>query len=222
MTAMKAPRRRAERRALPSASLPNQPRPGYFGRREFPQAGCVREPDKGLKGWMVRYARANMWRVPAYYTLEDLIQDGYVQFYRCCHRYGATEPRHFMALFKRCYSNHITDLANERTATKAETSLSDLGVVDDTAFYERAAGQDDLSAIATLLVGAPKEVVDVLRMFTTDAARALREPYDQGGRRKRGQVHARETTNERWCRLLGYDPNEVDLPDLVRSFLTAQ
>jgi hypothetical protein len=40
-----------------------------------------------MRGFIVNTAKENYWRVAAWYDLEDLIQDGYMCYYKCRQRY---------------------------------------------------------------------------------------------------------------------------------------
>lgn len=68
--------------------------------------------DDGAKGWLYKTARKNYWRVAQFYEFDDLVQDGFYWYYFVRQRYPqATERKHIMALFQRCFTNHIHDLA---------------------------------------------------------------------------------------------------------------
>lgn len=83
--------------------------------------------DEGLKRWIYRTAHRNYWRVSRWYDLDDLIQDGFLCYQKCAHKYRRLQRkrkprkddrRNFMALVKRAYENHIHDLASKRTVQK--------------------------------------------------------------------------------------------------------
>lgn len=182
--------------------------------------------DDGARGWLIKTATKSFWRVSKWYELDDLIQDGYLCYYKVCQRYPtATDVPHRMALFKITYINFIHDLATRRTKSVTEVLDSDLQT-----------GSDDLidqSFIATLaecplsgmievgaiLASAPERVRAALELFTTEAGlKTLRSAY----RRQRGGKHlVRETMNQRLCRVLGYDPEKVNLTRELRDFLTS-
>jgi hypothetical protein len=62
---------------------------------------------------------------------------------------------------------------------------------------------------------APREVKTVLKYLHSDIGqRTWRAPYKV---RKDG---TRQTLNDRLCRLVGLNPDEVDLPVTVQNFLT--
>jgi len=39
--------------------------------------------DEGLKGWMIKTAKNNLWKMGSWYELDDLIQEGYLVYFKC-------------------------------------------------------------------------------------------------------------------------------------------
>jgi len=65
---------------------------------------------------MAQYARKNMYRMPSYYDLDDLIQDGYWVWYQLLSRprYAVlTDKPQVMNLFKMAYASWIHHLSKE-------------------------------------------------------------------------------------------------------------
>jgi hypothetical protein len=168
------------------------------------------EIDEPAKIWMINYARTNYWRVAHWMSINDLIEDGFLTWYRIVEGQQTKGPRKrgepvsvmtsyryitdrplVMFLFKRLYMNHITDLANGRT----NRSAFELPIED----YMDAPADD---AEPIILDRAPIEVQAVLSLLKTEEGRArMAEPCL---RRKDG---TRETTNERLSRLTGLPGN---------------
>src|SRR3974390_506351 len=82
--------------------------------------------DRAMRGWIINHAKRQYWRVAAWYDLADLIQDGFLCYYKCKARYTnltflnhplPEDKRRFMSLVQRAFANHITNLANRRTET---------------------------------------------------------------------------------------------------------
>lgn len=164
------------------------------------------EIDEPCRIWMTNYARKNYWRVAAWVSIDDLIQDGYLTWYRIVSGQKLSGPRqpgepvssmvsyqwitdrpHIMSLFKTAYMNYVTDLANGRT-NRAPFEIP----VED---YMDAPDTDTACA---LIIGAPKEVQAVLQVLNTEEGReelAADYPVRADG--------TRETTNERFQRLTG-------------------
>jgi hypothetical protein len=149
----------------------------------------------------------------AYYSFDDLVQDGYFTWYRIvsgqmtkgprkqgdpvsamhAYKYITSRP-HIMSLFQTAFRNHITDLANNRTANAPFNEV----------FEDYMDTPDDEHATVEMLTaGAPEPVQKVLSVFTTEAGCAeMAKPYSiVNGHR--------ETTNDRLCRLTGIAGNVV-------------
>lgn len=198
--------------------------------------------DAIMERWLTSFARRNLWRVAVWYDIEDLIADGYMVFVQCRNKYWyVTERKHFMALFQRCYFNHITDLANKHSRDSsgylAEVQKEDNGTTDGDRRFgqrwrqvqvtneadtspDRGDGFDRLvppdfpvADLSVLLSQAKGPVKAVLELFTTDAGLERLRSIPQG---------AHEHTNRYLCRLLGLDPKSHNLPELVRSFVSGQ
>lgn len=158
--------------------------------------------DAGLRGWIVNYARKNYWRVPNYYSLDDLIQEGYVCYAKCNLRYRhVREQRHFMALVKRTFANHIHDLAAERTAKPPEILAE-----PDSPSLIQVEYSDAL--IYTLLNQLPAELKRLIHVLLTDSRNIPMLRFEDG---------TRETRNEYLCRLLNVDPALVNIEDVFRE-----
>ena len=181
----------------------------------MPKLNTATVLDSGLERWLFKTARKHYWRVASYLELEDLIGDGYLVYVECVQRYKdrVTERRHFMALFRTCYLNHITDLANKR-------SRDIMGVATDA----ESCGEDDEiesllppslpdAELATLIQQAKGPVQLVLRLYYTDAGlERLREVPQE----------PRETINAYLCRVLFLDPKKYNLQELFTSFLAGR
>jgi len=163
------------------------------------------EMDNGARLWLFKHAHANLWRVPHWYGLDSLIQDGYMTYYRVVQRYIHVKKRgHMMALFKVCFINHIHDLSKQKSRLN-ETELTE----------ELVAGlvEDSCEGVSTLVMSAPQPVQGLIRALMTEKGqKKLRKPYRVG---KRG----RETTNVRWCRIAGVSSRDINLPALVKASL---
>lgn len=180
--------------------------------------------DDGARGWLVKTATKSYWRVSRWYELDDLIQDGYVCYYKVLQKYpGAIDVPHRMALFKVIYINFIHDLATKRT--KAVSEILDTDMQGATEDFDRSflstlveCPLSGMVEVGALLASAPERVRAAFELFTTESGKAaMRSVY----RRRRGGKHlVRETMNQRLCRLLGYDPTQVDVAREIREYLT--
>lgn len=167
--------------------------------------------DRGARLWLYRTAQKNFWRVSSWYDLDDLVQDGFVQYNRIVNKYPHITARaHLMGLFQRTYINHIHDLAKRRSRLieYPESSLIRDG--------EQGSPFDipDLPA-SDLLAKAPEVVHRLLAVVQTEEGRrALRALYRvrSGG--------TRETVNQRLARLTGL-PDSTDFEGVFRGYLSA-
>lgn len=182
--------------------------------------------DEGLERWLWRTAHRNHWRVAAWISREDLIQDGYLCYMKCVDTYQRLlrkrrprkdDRRNFMALVRTTYERHITDLANARTEQRAERVASQLCREDDTpeAYLERH-GPAELAEvfgdITTLITGAPVEIQNVVLALAGDTGEALHYLVKKGKR-----FSCRETNNEYLCRLAKVDKS-VDMVEMISEY----
>ena len=181
--------------------------------------------DSRTREWLLRVAKKNWWRVADFIDLDDLVQDGFVVWYRVHQRYreeGREHP-HIVNTFKRAYRNHLHDLANARTRAPVELLWLDSEFTDhddDDAHAPRkpvemlAPLEYGAQEITVHLKQAPFRVRELLKLFADPQARErMTHPY---------RVHgdgSRETLNERLCRLAGFDANHVDLVHTLRAYL---
>lgn len=196
----------------------------------------MQDMDEGARRWLLKTARSNYWRVASYIDLDDLIQDGYLTYHRVVSRYSQTKSRaHIMALFKRVYHNHLHDLANERSHSVAEVLYADLissaggpSVLSEEQVWERLLAVADTDLV--FMAEAPRPIRDLLsavtsergirRMRSRQRVRTTPDPEPTRIRLKRKiQIEPRQTLNDKFCSLLGYDPSKVDLVAVLRAYL---
>lgn len=69
-----------------------------------------------IEGWTLKFSARNIWRLIPHHDIEDLRQDGYFIFRMCIAKYPkVTEPKHFLSLYRTCFTNHVHDLSKVRT-----------------------------------------------------------------------------------------------------------
>ena len=165
--------------------------------------------DAGTRGWIVKFAQANLFRLAPLYELEDLTQDGFLIYYKLVRRYPhATKPAHLMALVKTSYANHVTDLC--RKASR-RGQLFALDLEADLAFALSDIPIHAPAQVSPELALAPLEFRQFIAILE-QAPELIRAPYE---RRANG---TRETTHERHSRLIGGQTRNL-LPRL-HSYLT--
>jgi hypothetical protein len=202
--------------------------------------------DEGLRRWIAAYASRNLWRVPSWMTLDDLIQEGFICYtnvlrhenYRGLAR--VREPtkdnrRVFMSLVKKAFTNHIHDLANEKPPEETLSALADkLGLEENDALdrldVARPSLYDDPPGVIPLKKFS-EELSDLKIALMADLGDALAFVKTKC---KRTGLVKRETHNQRWCRLAAiiaqrsvpdpgftarhYDPKSVDMLDLAVQY----
>lgn len=128
-----------------------------------------------IEGWTVNYTHSQFWRIESLLEWEDVMQEAYIVFMRVSAKYPTTDtPQHFMALYKRAWANHITDLSNEATQHRRMVRMSDddevAGVFEFAGEIENdgilgiklAQAPDDVRKVLTLMLTAPQEMLEVL------------------------------------------------------------
>lgn len=177
----------------------------------------MHDMDEGARRWLHKTARQHYWRVASYIDLDDLIQDGYLEYHRIVTRYAETAKTRaqIMALFKRVFHMRLHDLANARTKSVPEVLYSDIAVegASEAAVWERLVATADTDFM--FFVEAPKPVRDVLSVLQTE--RGIRRLRARP--RHRADTGQRWTLNDRLCGLLGVDPKSVDLATALRNYL---
>ena len=162
--------------------------------------------DQGVRGWIFKTARENMWRVSSHIDLTDLMQDGFLIWHRVCIKYpNVTATKHRMGLFKTAFTNHIHDLSKKKSRLDlvAEADL-------DTSMEAMLEGEDpstdpDLGFLIDQLPAALKRVL--ARVIESDSPYRVRLD------------HTRETTNERLCRFAGLDPSKRNVHAAILQYL---
>lgn len=193
--------------------------------------------DAGMRGWLYNTAKANYWRVAEWYELSDLISDGVLCYYKCYRAYpfltikrhpSQDDKRRFMALVRSAFINHITTLAQKRTAVHERPFSQQLGAAESEADFLNniLPAQPEEANFAVMLSNAPTEIKQLLQLLLQDGvagfdylrSRVRRVQLASGPRLKLGRRRLRETTNAYYCRQLGLDPDKVDLPSMMRDY----
>lgn len=160
------------------------------------------EMDAAAKGWMFKTAKENFWRVAGDMEFNDLLQEGYFSWARCCRLYPLDRRPQMMSKFMIAYHNEIHRYAKKRLE-HAHVMLA--GEIPDTIV--------EGTGLMELLAHAPKpfrRIVDALQ--SDEGARLMRAPFRV---RRDG---TRERTDERMARVLGPD---FDAMNYFREFLTS-
>lgn len=163
--------------------------------------------DQGVRGWIYKTARENLWRVSGHIEFSDLVQDGFLFWHRICVRYpNVTATKHRMGLFKTSFTNHIHDLSKKKTRLDLVTE-SDL----DAPIESMAEGEDP---------SADPNLAFVIAELPPAIMRALVRCVETNSPFRRRLDHSRETSNERLCRFAGLDPSKRDVQAAVLRYLS--
>lgn len=168
-----------------------------------------------IVGWIYNHARKNYWRVAAYYEMDDLIADGLMCAYKVREKYEKgrkiLDDKHFMALVKTTFCNHIGDLLRRRRAVDdSSIHLADLAENETTALDLLSSFDLGDSEFSTMLNDMPDHLRRVVELY-------MRCP-EKIRQRTRERIRDRETMPERLNRLTGF-PENLDFETELRSFV---
>lgn len=153
--------------------------------RRMKRAQRPRSLTSVLRGWIVYYAKKSLWRVPSYYQIQDLVQEGFLCYCKCVVKYPKTKnDAHFAALVKRAFTNRIHDLSRSKQRGTEEPTEPDAEILDTV---------DPEEATLLVLIGQlPPEAQQLIKVLQSGKV-----PHREGG------PNGLETTNAYLCRLAG-------------------
>lgn len=158
-----------------------------------------------VKGWAIKYALANFWRVEATLTMDDMNQEAYLTFQRCVKKCPvAKTPSQFMALFKTAWTNQVNDLATSDTRYRAQASDRNAEPMGST---------ENDGYLAILIKEAPAEVKAVLNLFLNAPTEILEMALGKWLLTDRRKIPGR---SKRICRMLGLDEG-LDVLQMVED-----
>lgn len=190
-------------------------------------------------------ARRHMWKMNHYYDLEDLIQDGFLCWYKVCDKYAddVDRSKHLMALFKTTFLNHIHRVAainktdrvvygrgsyNEgmrRSFTRVESRLGDTLSRGQQALHKQNSENFALERIDALRSLSEIDLDMVIAEAPALVQMALRYLVsDEGAERLRKPFRilsdgTKETMNDRLCRIFDLDPSDFNITAEIRNYL---
>lgn len=189
--------------------------------------------DEALHGWILKTAHAakRTRKVASWHTLDDLVQEGYLCYWRCV--LGSKEPavdgknaaqRSFMGYFMRAFNNRLSDLGKKHRDTP-EMAASNMGVDDTDRLddWQRTAGVASEAPLMASLTNPPAEIKAALEALTGGLAdqkyfhtKVVKKVLPSGSIRLRlVKRRVRETTDQHYTRCLG----KRGLPELVKGYL---
>lgn len=175
--------------------------------------------DQGLRKWIAKRARKELWKVAPWMDVEDMIAEGYLCYCKCVRVYRplpdpVEDRKCFMRYFMRAFETHVIVLAAQCTkkrwrseVTESDESQAPSWVDDRTLDPE----QPVLAALQSL----PKELADAVLVLANDASllrtslRAAGE-WVWPGSKPKGMLTMSdfphwETVRERISRVVGCD-----------------
>lgn len=198
--------------------------------------------DAGMRGWIFRTAVENVYKI-AGYRVEDLVQDGYMCFYKCRNRYVGVRGlrkrdgtpcrylpkrpdkearKHFQALVKTAFGNHISTLATRHPASSERLMVDMVHPLqtEEQVWDTLMPPEQEVASVSALLEAAPGEIKRLFALLVDDALefagyrRRVGELEDSGRYRLKWR---RETNNEYFCRLLKL-PSNYDIVGQVENY----
>lgn len=184
----------------------------------------IPDVDPRLVGWIVNYSRRNFWKVKDFMELEDLVHEGFDCIYIAKVKYAdrlIENPKKWTNTVKLMVANNIPYL---RTCNirMPEGSLIRIGDMIDPerelAFSEMLVGSDENEGIRQVVAEAPPRIKPILESFL-DVSSPLHAFLKRRRRYRMSGIH--ETLNERLCRYLGIDPEQYNVCQEIREYLSA-
>ena len=180
--------------------------------------------DPGLKrvidGYVVNFLSSNYWKVHHIMEWDDAFQEAMFTLLVVEKRLIKSEkdvtlvtPQQYMACFKTCWTRHFITLSNKDTKYQAVVKESEFNSLDDDSNQfniESLLSDDNVGYIEILIEQAPSEVREVLNLLL----HAPKEILDAVASSLKKDV----TSNSVLCRLLGHNPNKVDLLKLTENY----
>lgn len=153
--------------------------------------------DDSARGWLFKTARREFWRVAGFYEFDDLLQEGYMCWWRCKRNYPLSRPHQIMGYFKIAFHNELNRMSAKRAKAKW---LEYSDQVPDVMDYS--------AAVVELLAMAPQTVKQARGKLAADER--MQRPY----RRRRDGT--RERTDERIARILDVPEDSLEIA-LIRA-----
>jgi DNA-directed RNA polymerase specialized sigma24 family protein len=201
--------------------------------------------DEGMRGFIHSTARKEFWRVASWYELDDLVQDGYMCYYKCRDRYGVlsvknhpskADKKWMMSLVKTTFLNHVRHKLAGKMRYGHEVPVSQLGAPEAEFGDIWDSGiippQSEEATLAAMVAQAPYEIKQLMCLLAGDGAevlgfkrsrnRATEVGTGKARRVKQGRRPIRETTNAYYCRVLGLNSDQHDLLKMVRDYFNGK
>lgn len=161
-----------------------------------------------IVGWIHNHAKKNLWRVAAWYEIDDLIQDGLMIALKCRDHYGDVEPKHYMRLVQTSFYNHMGQLIRKKRAVDDScTKISDMDRTksEETILERLIPGDYSPQELVVLIGDLPENLFTALSLFFTD------EGCNKLCRTRQRLYQEPETEDHKLARLTGFANFELEL-----------
>ena|SRR3990167_850846 len=165
--------------------------------------------DGAIKGVAIKLADKNLWRFHNQLSVDELIGEAYICYRVVKDRYQVENDKHFMALFKRVFTNHLHDLAMKASqrgfrGTKRWKGPEPESIEGEEAVERMPGDLNNDGFVKVLFLELPEELRELAVFLLTDVGAYIQ---------KDGK---RETTGAR-LRRFGFHEY---MPEELKDFLT--
>lgn len=161
-------------------------------------------------------AGRNAWRVAALgYDEEDLLHEAFFVYERCLSKYGTVlgPTGKLSPMFRVAINNFIVDTANESTK---KSSFIAQGIVLESLYGQEARHSEEAGYLQSLLIEAPKEVLEVVNLCFNTPAELIEEVSEFLNKK-----HSKGfKCNAFLCKVLGYNKFKRNLVKETISYFS--
>ncbi len=187
--------------------------------------------DGPIVGWSKNYIRKNQWRMDYLYEFEDLLQEAYIKFLHCKFKYPKViEPKHFMSLYQSSLINHFNNLSNKSKYRNRFVALQSESDPHENYLHQQKLSvklkqptENSYGDVAVLLSNAPLPIKKLINAFLDndkifEFRKISRRTKCGHTTLSDGGMGIRETTNQKYCRIIGCDPSKINIVKAVRYY----
>ena len=168
-----------------------------------------------IQGWTVNFCHANLWRVASTQEWDDLMQESFLVYLRVKNRYTEIEtPQHFMALYKRAWIHHFTDLAYKDSHQRHVVSENSLTPEGEESSFEAIGELHHDGDLAIMLKQAPNEILMVLNLFLNAPTELIEVALASWSGKDR---RCKAGGSKQICKMLGL-PADLDVMEMLADY----
>lgn len=174
-----------------------------------------------VEQWTIKFLRKNQWKVSSRYEFEDLKQESYIKFLICYDRYASVNNlSHFISLYQSCVRNMMNDMS--LSIYKEREHLYEPAFDEDPDdIFRLIMNYDHAGDLLIEFNRASPELKLFLQALCGDKGSCFGDRFHGGYKktRKGNKIAIRETSNEHYCRLMGFDPERVNIIYELKAIL---